>query len=224
MHRDFHSGNIFLSESNSYQHWQIGNLGLTQYVNDILLNNNEIYGAISCIAPEIFNCIKYSKESDIYSMGMIMWELTTGCKPFDNIESDITTDLILEIIDGKRPEITNDTPECFSNLMKRCWNSNPAKRPSVKEIYETFYLWLFRKEHVEQFDEAEKRRLELLELKKLCPKITEKSYAGPIYTKFSIDLLNMRQSMYITFSNNKIIQTFCESLKKFFFRIYFKRM
>ena len=42
---------------------------------------------------------------------MIMWELTTGCKPFANIEHDIK--LICKIIDGEHPEITSDTPEMF---------------------------------------------------------------------------------------------------------------
>uniref|UniRef100_U9UD02 Serine-threonine/tyrosine-protein kinase catalytic domain-containing protein n=1 Tax=Rhizophagus irregularis (strain DAOM 181602 / DAOM 197198 / MUCL 43194) TaxID=747089 RepID=U9UD02_RHIID len=45
-----------------------------------------------------------------------MWELTTGCKPFANVEHDV--DLIYKIIDGKRPNITDDTPEDFANLMK----------------------------------------------------------------------------------------------------------
>uniref|UniRef100_U9UQ98 Serine-threonine/tyrosine-protein kinase catalytic domain-containing protein n=1 Tax=Rhizophagus irregularis (strain DAOM 181602 / DAOM 197198 / MUCL 43194) TaxID=747089 RepID=U9UQ98_RHIID len=48
---------------------------------------------------------------------MIMWELTTGSKSYANIEHNV--ELIYEIIDGKRPEITNDTPECFANLMRK---------------------------------------------------------------------------------------------------------
>ena len=72
-------------------------------------------------------------------MGMIMWELTSGCKPFNNVEHD--TELIYEIIDGKRPEITSDTPECYVNLMKRCWDSNPTKRPSITEICEDVRSW-----------------------------------------------------------------------------------
>ena len=94
MHRDFHSGNILLSKLESilrdlsivysdfypYEHiWQIGDLGLSQPANNTSLNN-EIYGVIPYIAPEIFKGAKFSKESDIYSMGIIMWELTTGCK------------------------------------------------------------------------------------------------------------------------------------------------
>ncbi|GBC08027.1 hypothetical protein RclHR1_07880001 [Rhizophagus clarus] len=190
VHRDFHSGNIFLSESDSYQHWQIGDLGLTHHVNDVLLNN-DLYGIISYTAPEILKCAKYSKESDIYSMGMIMWELTSGRKPFDNFENDVTeSELTLYIINGERPEITNDTPECFSNLMKRCWDSNPTKRPSAKEIHEIYYLWLFRGKHVEQFNEAEEKRLKLLELKELGPEFIKKPYSNPKYTKFSITSLN----------------------------------
>ncbi|PKK76138.1 kinase-like protein, partial [Rhizophagus irregularis] len=128
IHRDFHSGNIL---STSYQSWRICDLGLSQPSNSTL-SKNEIYGVIPYIAPEIFKGSAFSKESDIYSMGMIMWELTTGCKPFANIDHDVN--LIYKIIDGKQPKITNDTPECISNLMKRCWNPDPSKRPRITEI------------------------------------------------------------------------------------------
>src|SRR6266536_1842552 len=137
IHRDLHSGNILLSSSGW---WQIGDFGLSQPANNTL-SNNEIYGVIPYIAPEIFNGAKFSKESDIYSMGMIMWEFTTGCKPFANVEHNVN--LIYEIIDGKRPEITNDTPECFADLMKKCWDSNPLKRPSIDEICKSTAGWRF---------------------------------------------------------------------------------
>ena len=80
------------------QGWKIGDFGLSQPANKTL-SNNEIYGVIPYIAPEIFKGAKFSKESDIYSLGMIIWELTTGCKPFANVEHDI--ELIVEIIDEK---------------------------------------------------------------------------------------------------------------------------
>ncbi|RGB24676.1 kinase-like domain-containing protein, partial [Rhizophagus diaphanus] len=66
----------------------IGDLGLSQPANSTSANN-EIYGVIPYIAPEIFKGSSFSKESDVYSMGMIMWELTTGCKPFANVEPNI---------------------------------------------------------------------------------------------------------------------------------------
>src|SRR2546430_13464852 len=57
-------------------------------------------------SPEIFKGSAFSKESDVYCMGMIMWELTTGCKPFANIEHDIH--LVYKILNGERPKIRSE--------------------------------------------------------------------------------------------------------------------
>src|SRR5438046_9438795 len=107
-------------------------------------------------------------------MGMIMLELTTGCKTFANVEHNVN--LIYKIIDGERPEITNDTPECFADLMKKCWDSNPSKRPSILEIYNSAFKWhessfsYFSIELKETFKQAEIKRLELIQLNKLGPR------------------------------------------------------
>src|SRR5438105_7740640 len=63
---------------------------------------------------------------------MIMWELTTGKKPFhDRSHNHI---LITDILKGERPQITDDTPEFYAELMKRCWDHNPENRPAADEI------------------------------------------------------------------------------------------
>ncbi|CAI2177063.1 8565_t:CDS:2 [Funneliformis geosporum] len=68
IHRDLHSGNILFVKSNASKYqWQIGDLGLSQPANNTPLNN-EIYGVIPYIAPEIFNGVAFSKASDVYSM------------------------------------------------------------------------------------------------------------------------------------------------------------
>jgi len=77
------------------------------------------------LAPEVLSGKSYTKESDIYSFGMIMWEHTKGKKPFYNRSHD--HHLMLDILEGKRPEITEDTPEFYADLMKKCWNPNPKK-------------------------------------------------------------------------------------------------
>ncbi|GES81848.1 kinase-like domain-containing protein [Rhizophagus clarus] len=167
IHRDLHSGNILCDWSG----WKIGDLGLSQPANNT--SNNEIYGAIPYIAPEILNGYAFSKESDIYSMGMIMWELTTGCRPFANVKHDHS--LIYKILDGLRPNIT----ECFASLMRNCWDSNPQKGPSIKEIYQTFKNWQFCDK--DAFNQAEAKRVELIKSKKLGPEFIEKSHSA-IYT------------------------------------------
>src|SRR3954470_10332087 len=148
IHRDFHSGNILFDLKNTKRYQcQIGDLGLSQPVNNTL-ENNEIYGVIPYIAPEIFQGSAFSKESDVFSLGMIMWELTTGCKPFANVEHD--HNLIYQIINGKRPEITDDTPEPFANLMRSCWNSDPKKRPTIKNLCEIYGQWFYKSKDIEQ--------------------------------------------------------------------------
>ncbi|GBB83583.1 hypothetical protein RclHR1_10290005 [Rhizophagus clarus] len=184
IHRDLHSGNILFSKFSSFsdqqdQRWQIGDLGLSQHAinND---SNSEIYGVMPYIAPEIFMYIgtnKFSKESDIYSFGMIMWELTTGCKPFADFEHDVV--LIFKILDGKRPKITQDTPECFASLMKKCWDSNPLKRPTIDEINTCFFIW---SESAIPFKEAEQIRLNLIQSQELGPEISEKPHPKTRYT------------------------------------------
>ena len=78
IHCDLHSGNILLYGGNCY----ITDLGLCGPVDE--KSSNKIYGITSYIAPEIFRGNKNTKESDIYSVGMLMWELFAGHPPFDN--------------------------------------------------------------------------------------------------------------------------------------------
>jgi serine/threonine protein kinase len=196
IHRDFHSGNILVNISNNYYDafYRIGDLGLSRSANDTSLDD-EIYGVIPYIAPEIFKGSAFSKESDIYSLGMIMWELTTGCKPFANVEHDHS--LIFNIIDGVRPEITKDTPECYANLMKSCWDSDPKKRPSISEIRNTCRLWYkyynqfiennYEFDFVAQFIQAELKRKDLIVSKKLGSEFSEKSHPKAIYTSRSLN-------------------------------------
>ncbi|RIA93826.1 kinase-like domain-containing protein [Glomus cerebriforme] len=188
IHRDFHSGNILFDSSDSKKRhrWKIGDLGLSQPANNTS-SNSEIYGPIPYIAPEVFKGSAFSKESDIYCMGMIMWELTTGCKPFANVKHDFR--LIRKILDGERPKITEDTPECYADLMKSCWDPDPKKRPSIKKIRTTFGSWFFKNTNRDQFNQAEVKRKELINSKKLNPEFTEILHSKSIYTSKPISSL-----------------------------------
>ncbi|RGB33292.1 kinase-like domain-containing protein, partial [Rhizophagus diaphanus] len=123
IHKDYHSGNIFIS---SISEAITGDLGISKPLNDE--EDNEIYGIIPYIAPEIFQGQKYTKASDIYSFGMVMWELMTGRKPFWDQNHD--TELIIEICDGLRPPIVTNAPEGYIELMQKCWHPDPNERPT----------------------------------------------------------------------------------------------
>ena len=136
VHRDLHSGNILLKQVHySLLYAEIGDLGISKSATESTDDdNNDNYGIIPYMAPEIFHGHKYTAASDIYSFGMIMWELMTGRRPFWDRNHD--TDLIIEICDGLRPPIVTNAPEGYIELMKECWQSDPNKRPTGNVIFE----------------------------------------------------------------------------------------
>src|SRR5207237_2963482 len=78
IHCDLHSGNVLI-EGNACL---ITDLGLCGPVDEE--SSNKIYGIVSYIAPEVLQGGKNTKESDVYSVGMLMWELFAGHPPFND--------------------------------------------------------------------------------------------------------------------------------------------
>ncbi|CAG8787833.1 18858_t:CDS:2, partial [Racocetra fulgida] len=95
----------------------IADLGISKPV-DASSDENTIYGVIPYVAPEVLKGGKFTKASDIYSFGMII--------PFSDRKHD--EHLILDILNGLRPEIRTNTPQDLVELMERCWHSDSEKR------------------------------------------------------------------------------------------------
>ncbi|CAB4441057.1 unnamed protein product [Rhizophagus irregularis] len=115
----------------------------TAYISDFGLSKSadqsidyKISGVLPYIAPEVLRGEPYTKASDIYSLGVIMWEFTSGVPAFNNRHDDIN--LSLDICRGLRPEIIEGTEPDYEKLMKRCWNTDPNKRPTADELAEVF--------------------------------------------------------------------------------------
>ena len=90
--------------------------------------------------PEVLRGNPYTLASDIYSFSMIMWEFTSGIPPFNDKAHNLQ--LALGICKGKRPEIIENTPQCYIDLMKKCWDKNPLKRPNSSEIINNINDWI----------------------------------------------------------------------------------
>ena len=68
-----------------------------------------------------------------------MWEFTSGIPPFNNRAHDLQ--LSLSICKGERPEIIENTPQCYIDLMKKCWDKDPLKRSFVLEVLKIIRKW-----------------------------------------------------------------------------------
>ncbi|GET63093.1 kinase-like domain-containing protein [Rhizophagus irregularis DAOM 181602=DAOM 197198] len=124
IHRDLHSGNILYSQLND--HWYISDLGFCGPADK---SSTSIYGNLPYIAPEVIVGREYTFASDIYSIAILMWEISSGQTPLINYEHE--NDIVMNIINGIRPKIVPGTPLEYKNLMKECWDADPLKRPNA---------------------------------------------------------------------------------------------
>ncbi|RGB34550.1 kinase-like domain-containing protein [Rhizophagus diaphanus] len=144
IHRDLHSGNILFNDVNI----RISDLGFCGPVDKPL---NSIYGNLPYIAPEVIVKMKYSFASDVYSIGMLMWEISSGLPPFVYKHN---YDLALKIINGMRPRIIPGTPLKYKELMEQCWDADPTKRPDIFDLRDEI-RFLYRSYLINENDEQQ---------------------------------------------------------------------
>ncbi|GBB84731.1 hypothetical protein RclHR1_01130026, partial [Rhizophagus clarus] len=190
VHRDFHTGNIlflFNSINGISNYTRISDMGLCGEVDNI--DNERIYGVMPYVAPEILRGKFYTQAADIYSFSMIMYFIATGRQPFADRAHDEF--LALDICEGVRPELNkNDAPNCYVELMKRCWNSNPNNRPNVTEISDQIRLWK-NSDFERDFDHAENYRKE-----NLLKRVQLKNHPQAIYTSRILNPYTKHLSKY----------------------------
>lgn len=136
VHKNLHTQNI-LSKRNST--FVISDFGLCFRANKDL-ESKEYFGMLEYSAPEILLGSKHTKESDIYSLGIIMLEVFFGMIKLPGITSDIS--LAKQICHNDiRPEIPSKLPAPIISLIQRCWDKVPERRPKSHEIYESLSGW-----------------------------------------------------------------------------------
>ena len=77
----------------------------------------------------------YTKSSDIYSFGVLMWEISSGYPPFKDSDKFA---LVFAINNGVREVAIPNTPNEYEELYKNCWNQEPEQRPTINEILDEF--------------------------------------------------------------------------------------
>ncbi|KAF0533316.1 kinase-like protein [Gigaspora margarita] len=134
IHRDLHDKNIVIHDNKA----KITDFGNATSINTQTNIHNGLFGMLSFLAPELLNQdksnnIPYCKKTDIYSLGMIFWELSSGRPPFENQSNKI--ELAIKVVHGGRENTNYGTPE-YRNLYIECWDANPHKRPDIENVHE----------------------------------------------------------------------------------------
>jgi serine/threonine protein kinase len=169
VHRDLHSGNILyqrtvLGQTMNFgpQFANFGKVSITDFGLCHSVNNNttNIYGVLPFIAPEVLKGKPFTKASDVYSFGSLMYVLGTGYTPFHNRQFS-NSNLCFQILNGKRPPPIKGAPKFYESLMRNCWDKKPENRLTMEEIAEEIKTWVHSpnepsEEIKREIEEAEK--------------------------------------------------------------------
>lgn len=142
IHRDLKSPNILLLENidpSADVVAKVADFGLTNRMVIPLRKEGRKDRAVSnptWQAPEIMREEEFSEKSDTYAFGLILWELYTRKHPYGNIKTNFLHDIEDAVLGGMRPEIPEECPAVYANLITACWADNPDDRPSFTEITE----------------------------------------------------------------------------------------
>jgi len=125
IHRDIKLENVLVGDNNEIK---LCDFGAAKYVD----KSFEFIGTKPYIPPEVLEGKPHTKKSDIYSLGITFFELsTTWYRMYENKTED---EILEKIKKGKRQAIPKDCPQEMATLIRKCWSQEPKKRPEAEKI------------------------------------------------------------------------------------------
>uniref|UniRef100_A0A3Q4BIW6 Mitogen-activated protein kinase kinase kinase 7 n=1 Tax=Mola mola TaxID=94237 RepID=A0A3Q4BIW6_MOLML len=125
IHRDLKPPNLLLVAGGTVL--KICDFGTACDIQTHMTNNK---GSAAWMAPEVFEGSNYSEKCDVFSWGIILWEVITRRKPFDEIGGPAFR-IMWAVHNAVMP---TPLPKPIESLMTRCWSKDPSQRPSMEEI------------------------------------------------------------------------------------------
>ena len=132
IHRDLKSANILLSSAMAAK---LCDFGTARYLSHTTVQTREA-GTHRWMAPEIMEQVdsKISKKCDLFSYGMVVYELFAHQVPFCDTPGDVFASI--KIAQGERPQIPPTIPQYLHSSLAACWETDPHKRPTFHDIVE----------------------------------------------------------------------------------------
>ncbi|MBI4850946.1 MAG: serine/threonine protein kinase [Acidobacteria bacterium] len=147
VHRDIKPDNIFLHQTPQGEIVKVVDFGLTKiFTNDSesdnsnLSNAGEVLGTPAYMSPERFGSLSYDGKTDVYSLGLVTYEMLTGELPFVFNERTPYRMAMVHIQERPRPlrQLNSAIAENIEKVVMQTLRKSPSKRPTIKEFAQNF--------------------------------------------------------------------------------------
>ncbi|OIW18349.1 hypothetical protein TanjilG_31489 [Lupinus angustifolius] len=129
VHRDVKTENMLLDKSRTVK---IADFGVARVEAS---NPNDMTGetgTLGYMAPEVLNGNPYNRKCDVYSFGICLWETYCCDMPYPDLSfAEVSSAVVRQNL---RPEMPRCCPSSLANVMKKCWDASPDKRPEMDEV------------------------------------------------------------------------------------------
>ncbi|KAJ9542605.1 hypothetical protein OSB04_029111 [Centaurea solstitialis] len=132
VHRDLKSPNLLVDKN-----WivKVCDFGLSRMKNSTFLSSRSTAGTAEWMAPEVLRNEPSDEKCDVYSYGVVLWELCTMQQPWGGLNA-------MQVVGAvgfqhRRLEIPDDMDPVIADIIRRCWDTDPKLRPTFAEIMAT---------------------------------------------------------------------------------------
>lgn len=128
IHRDLKPANILIARCKNVWVPKLGDFGLSQLIRE---DKEARVGSLIYMAPEVMTSDTYDAAADIYSYGIVLWQLFTEMEPYQELS---TFQIYSAVETGDRPDLPEFLDSRLNFLISSCWHQMPKKRPSAAQV------------------------------------------------------------------------------------------